>query len=139
MADFDNYIGLPWKEKGRDPTGFDCWGLLRFIYLEEYGLELPSFSDSYKTVEDGKALSDLIAGEMGPWQPVAKGTERVSDAVLMTLQGQPRHVGLIVAPSLVLHIERATGSLIENYESFRLQRRVIGFFRHRYFNDREDR
>jgi len=48
----------------------------------------------------------------------------------MSMGGRPRHVGVVVSPGLVLHIERGAGSLIEDYRSMRLRRRVLGFYRH---------
>lgn len=126
-----NYIGLPFAERGRDRSGVDCWGLLTLIYREQIGIELPSFAEAYTTTQDGEALSDLIAGNLGPWQPIARGSERIGDGVLMTLSGQPRHVGIVAATGRVLHIERGMGSIIEPYTSPRISRRIVGFFRHR--------
>lgn len=127
----DDYIGLPFAERGRDRSGLDCWGLLALIYREQIGIELPSFAEAYTTTQDGEALSDLIAGNLGPWRSIPAGAERFLDGVLMTLAGQPRHVGIVAAPGRVLHIERGMGSIIEPYISPRISRRIVGFFRHR--------
>jgi probable lipoprotein NlpC len=127
----NDYIGLPFAERGRTRDGLDCWGLLALVYRERLGIELPSFAEAYTTTQDGELLSDLIAGNLGPWRDVARGQERTGDGVLMTLAGQPRHVGIVAMPGRVLHIERDMGSVIEPYTSPRISRRIVGFFRHR--------
>lgn len=126
----DEYIGLPWLERGRDRDGLDCWGLLALVYVERLGIVLPSFRDDYQTTADTEAVASLIGGHMDPWVPVDAGNERDGDGLLMSVGGRPRHVGVIASPGLVLHIERGAGSLIENYHSMRLRRRVHGFYRH---------
>lgn len=127
---FVNYVGLPWLERGRDCTGIDCWGLLALFYRDVFGIDLPSFSDDYQTVADHAAVADLMNGNMSAWREVEAGTERFGDGVLMSIGGAPAHVGIVVKPGLVLHIERGTGSIIESYYGARLKRRVLGFFRH---------
>jgi cell wall-associated NlpC family hydrolase len=128
--DLSAYVGIPWLERGRDRDGCDCWGLLAMAYREQLGVSLPSFRDDYQTLEDADAVVALIEGHMGPWHEVEVGRERSGDALLMTIAGRPRHVGVIASPGLVLHIEIGAGSLIESYRGFRLHRRIAGFYRH---------
>ena len=42
---FSKYIGLPYKNKGRDFNGVDCYGLVYLIYKEEKNLKLLDFSN----------------------------------------------------------------------------------------------
>lgn len=126
----DDYVGLPWLDRGRTRDGCDCWGLLSIVYAERFGVVLPSYRDDYLTAADSDAVTSLINGRPAAWREITAGTEQVGDAVLMSIAGRPHHIGIVVADGLVLHIERGAGSLIESYRSMRLRRRVIGFFRH---------
>jgi hypothetical protein len=44
----------------------------------------------------------------------------------------PLHVGIVVAPGWLLHVERATHTLLARYrDDWRVGKRVLGFWRHR--------
>lgn len=126
----DDYVGLPWAERGRDRAGLDCWGLFGLVYRERLGIDLPSLRDDYLTVVDAALLVSLIEGNMGPWIEVPAGAERPGDGLMMTIGRQPRHIGVIQSPGFVLHIECGAGAVIESYRSVRLARRLAGIFRH---------
>lgn len=129
--DSNKYIGLPFEEKGRGPSAYDCWGLLRLVFDQEFGIRLPSFTEDYVSVEDSKHISSLIAGNINDeWAEISFGDEETGDGILMTQGGIPRHVGVVVSPGFVLHTERKTGSIIEPYNSSKLRPRVMAFYRH---------
>jgi len=126
----DDFVGLPWLDRGRDRNGLDCWGLLAIVYAERFGIVLPSFRDDYLTVADGDAVVALLEGHRETWREVPSGAEQAGDALLMSVGGRPRHVGVVAGGGRVLHIEQGAGAIIESYRSFRLRRRVLGFFRY---------
>ena len=129
--DFNQYVGLPYRDKGRDRSGLDCWGLLRLVYHEQAGIALPSYAEDYVTAEDRQAIADLIAGRRQPWSEVAEETVKPLDGLLMCHAGLERHIGIVVRRGLVLHVGlEIPESRIESYRSLRLKRRVSRFLRH---------
>lgn len=134
--EFAPYVGLPYRDQGRDRAGVDCYGLLRLVYAEMAGLVLPSYSDEYVTTEDGEALQALIAGRLEPWREVASGAVRPLDALLMRYGREESHIGVVVRRGLVLHTGLHVGaSRIESYTSMKLRRRVSRFLRHEALNE----
>lgn len=126
---FDHFVGLPWLDKGRDRAGVDCWGLLCLVFRELRGIELPSYAEAYVTSADRRALAVLIAGELDPWEEISAGVEQMFDGVLMREGRFVQHVGIVVVPGMMLHVERGSASVIERYRSGMFAHRVVGFYR----------
>jgi cell wall-associated NlpC family hydrolase len=124
------YIGLPFRDHGRDRDGLDCWGLVRLVMAEQFGLALPSFSTEYDRATDKTRISRLIAREASAWRAVRRGEEALADVVVLRLQGQPLHVGLVLGDCQMLHVERGIDSAIEKYTGPRWAERIYGIYRH---------
>jgi cell wall-associated NlpC family hydrolase len=73
VAIAERYLGVPYVWAGADPTGFDCSGLVMFVY-RQLGIALPHFSGSQWYSGPRVPLDDLRAGDlvffdMGPNGP----------------------------------------------------------------------
>jgi cell wall-associated NlpC family hydrolase len=130
---FDRFVGIPYLDRGRSLVGVDCYGLLHLVFRELRGIELPSHADRYQTAADAAAIAALINDELDPWDEISPGDEQIFDGVLLREAGFVRHVGVVAAPGLVLHVERGETSRIERYHSGSLRHRLVGFFRYRTF------
>lgn len=134
------YIGVPFVDRGRDPDiGLDCWGLVRLVMADRAGILLDSLQVSES---DYRAVTNeiVLAQQSYEWTAVKAGEERELDVAEMTwpvkVEGQwrhePLHVGIVVYPGWLLHIERSTASMLSPYLSDqRVGRRIIGYWRHR--------
>jgi len=125
-----SYIGIPFVDKGRTSAGIDCWGLFRMIYQEQYGIELPSFTDAYKSGDDFVAIKKAMAENMDPWIEIPTGEEVEGDGVTLRMIGHP-HIAVVVGDGHLIHSDRLMGVVVERYDSVRLRNRVLGFYRHR--------
>lgn len=124
-----DYIGLPFREKGRDRDGVDCWGLVRLVLAEQFGLKVPSYSEDYDEARPGPALADLIEREARAWVKVLGGSERAGDVVVLRVNGRPFHVGMVLARPWMMHVEAGLGAVRERYDGRAWGRRVLGFYR----------
>jgi cell wall-associated NlpC family hydrolase len=128
VSAFDRFIGIPYREHGRDTSGCDCWGLVCLVFRELRQVELPSHADGYVSISDAAAVGGLIARGRLDWAEVPAGQERAFDGVLMRRFGQAYHIGLVVAPGRMLHVNPESSSRVDRYRAGLIK--PLGFFRH---------
>jgi cell wall-associated NlpC family hydrolase len=123
----EQYIGLQYRELGRDRDGLDCWGLVVMVMREQLGLEVDEFP---------------IAKESGTaeWPEVERREAQPFDVCVMYsiwrhplrgLQRAPIHCGLVAPRARVLHIERHTACVCIPIARLEQRNRIKGFYRYR--------
>lgn len=120
---------VPFLIGGRDRAGWDCWGLLRCVYAEQMGIELPAMAGEYAGVTDHAAFAALFEREVSEWVQVDRPHE--GDAVWMRILGQPCHVGVWLPGPGLLHVLVGSGTRVDRISSPSWQRRVLAYYRHR--------
>lgn len=124
------YIGLPFREHGRDRNGVDCWGLVRIVLEEEFGIILPCYATHYRDTKQAGKISQIVGEEKQWWASVPPGQEQPGDVVLIRMRGQPTHVGVVIGDNAMLHVAQGIDSAIENYTRISWKDRVTGFYRY---------
>ncbi len=127
MLDVSRYIGIPFVERGRTMDGADCWGLVRLILMNEFGIDAPSL-DAIEAPFDYKAIGEIARAETVNWIEVDE--PQAGDLILFRVCGQPVHVGLVVDPGWMVHTDRNIQSCIERYDGVKFRKRIMGIFRH---------
>ena len=130
------YIGIPFVAHGRDRDGCDCWGLLRLVLAEQFGTNIPSFDGSTWKSGLGREESDrqraeleaLMDANKAPWRPVDRGQERAGHGILLRQMGKAMHVGIVVAPRWMLHIEEGANAVATEFEGLLWKRKVVGIY-----------
>lgn len=130
MSLFDRFIGIPYLDRGRSLAGVDCYGLVRLVYRELRGIDLPSYIERYVMGADLAAIESLIAGALDRWALIEQSSETAFDAVLLREGAHPTHIGMVVTPGKMLHVPRGETSRIERYRAGRWQHRIAGFYRY---------
>lgn len=126
---WNDYIGLSYAPRGRERSGLDCWGLVRLVYAEERGIELPSLANEYADHPDEREqLAALIATKRDHW--IETDAPQSGDVVLLRILGAPSHVGLVTEPGSMLHIREGSDAVIERLDSVRWAQRVAGIYRY---------
>lgn len=89
----------------------------------------------YANSRDVEHINRIIDGEGTFWESITAGSEVCFDVVTMTrIDRKSRnriecHVGIVVAPGWMLHVERATRTTCESYRSGRQANTVSRFYR----------
>ncbi|MGA9723298.1 MAG: NlpC/P60 family protein [Candidatus Binatus sp.] len=141
----NDYVGLPFRSLGRDRAGVDCWGLVCLVYREQFGREIPAYSESYASAYDRAEIDALIRGATATpdWQRVERGKEALGDLVLIRCGGRPTHVGIVVdprekkflhsqgePPSFAGQMRSATPSCTDRWDELTWRNRILGFYRY---------
>ena len=120
-AFISHWVGRPYRVRGNDESGIDCWALVVRYYLDVLGVEL---DNSY---------SDDIAGgfeheiQSGAWEPCDK---KDAGVVFMAFDhsGEPRHVGIVVGGGEFILHSRKTRVQCDRMGVMRTHR--LEFYRH---------
>lgn len=134
MSWASDYVGLPFKDGGRDRAGVDCWGLVALVYAERLEIRLPDFAEVKAT--DVRAVARAIVGSIDGklWVPVIRGAEQEYDVVVMRGHaggvGVPAHVGIVAPFGTVLHVEKNIDAVAPRLASHSVKDRICGIYRH---------
>jgi len=121
----NKYIGIPYKDYGRDETGIDCWGLVCLVYKQEFNIELPTFDSSYH-VDDRKQLHQLIAQHRESWTQL--DAPKPGCVVLFKILGSESHVGIAISATQFLHARDGYDASVESFDSTNWRSRIVGYF-----------
>lgn len=123
-------IGVPFKDKGRDLSGFDCWGLVRYVLLHGFGVEVPSYTEDYRTSKDGEEIAALVQGQSLGWPEILLPAAQPGDVVVLRILGRPWHVGVLLERPCFVHADQTCGTVVARLDSILWQKRIVGVYRH---------
>jgi cell wall-associated NlpC family hydrolase len=129
MTEFAPYIGIPFKELGRDRHGVDCYGLVRLVLWEVFKVATSDFRDYHISEREDCAAVIKQASGTPEWEKV--NHPQPGDVILLRLMGFPTHCGIYVGNGEMLHASETDGVRLERLNSPAWSRRVCGMYRHR--------
>ena len=131
------YLTVPFRDRGRDGAGWDCWGAVTMVYRERAKIDLEPFADI--SPSDGERIERAITAEAENWIEAEFGKEQELDVVVMRdvyLCGKEAlsadmHVGVIVAPGRMFHVERKIGGSVVHLSHPSVKSRLQRLYRHK--------
>lgn len=124
----EDFVGIPFKDEGRDFKGCDCWGLCSLFYRYYLKKELPSYKiGAFEYDHVNKLMLSEI--KTSKWQ-ILDSPEPYSIA-LMRLGADSsvtvNHAGVVLEDGRLLQAYLGTGSIIVDPTSM-LWKRIIRFY-----------
>ena len=124
------YVGKAFKDFGRGPQEYDCWGLVWDIYRKELGIDLPHYSVS----PQASGIADTTirdAVKSADWEESKEAQE--FDIVIMALNWekpeQNNHVGIYLGSGACIHCAQESGVAIVNLSAPLWNNRIRGFYK----------
>lgn len=98
----------------------DCWEMVRWVYKDDFGIDLPPVEDAVQLVERG----DMF--------PVEQGEEQIGDVLVFRGTGRP-HVAVVTDPKagLMFHTVEGTNACEVRYRDSEWRHRLKSIYRHR--------
>lgn len=111
MIDYSEYVGIPFRELGRDKGGVDCWGLIKLIFENEYKIVLPEY---YISHHDEYNVTEKMTNVEDGWHEVSQPFEGV--ICLLTMHENDKsllnHIGLFINNAKFIQATKTIGSFI---------------------------
>ena len=123
------YLIIPFKDRGRDKGGVDCFGLVQLIYQEEFKIQLPSYIETYANEKDKKAICHAINSEkkLSGWLETT--TPKFGNLIILNLLGRPLHLGVMLDENTFIHCMKGKGTIIENTTDISWRNRINGYLK----------
>ena len=114
IKDFEYLVGMPYKKKCFDGTGFDCWSLINHVYKKE-GISLPlNLLDSWT----GRTIHKAMQKQKKLFYPVPFEDRKRLDVLLFhTSYALMTHVGLVINKQRFIHAHNKMNVVIERFSS----------------------
>lgn len=122
---WEEYLDIPFAEGGRTRAGCDCWGLARLVWAEQRGVLLPAW-DAYADLKDRTAIRGLLDDALGSFRQIDAPAPPALALALFRSAVSVFHVGVMIDPVRMLHIETAAGVWVQPATVYR--ERFMGFY-----------
>jgi cell wall-associated NlpC family hydrolase len=123
------YIGIPFVSNGRTLDGCDCYGLVRLVLYNEYGINLPELSNDYNNALNLAETAKLFAEKRPVLAAEKLPGPRERAVVVITEHGRPAHLGIAAGGGYILHTGVKTGAVCQRETHPGLRGRVEGYYR----------
>ena len=121
-------IGKPFKDGGRGPDSYDCWGLVREVF-RRFGVELPDYNvGAFECEQIGQQIMKEMR-TLARWQRLKK-PEVPCVVVIKNDPVWANHCGVYIGDGKFIHTLQKIGCNIDRIDHPLWKKRIVGFFRY---------
>jgi cell wall-associated NlpC family hydrolase len=127
----DNFIGIPYKDKGRTYKSCDCWGLVMLYYRDVLKTEIPDVSCTAESPR--KSFASYLNQISKYWNECTPKKNCV--VAMATNENHPKlvtHFGIMLDEKRLLHTYKKTQSHISSIDDIQIKNTIKGFYEWRY-------
>ncbi len=132
-----DYLGIPYLFGGAGRDGADCYGIVRLVYAERFGVKLPAYVPAGALPLAPRSLAPMFraAASGSAWAHLPVDSPRASlalgDVALFNIGGQIAHCALYLGGGKILSAQEGMESCIEPLNSPIWAKRLAFFVRRR--------
>jgi len=119
---YEDLIGVPFIDGGRDKSGMDCWGLAREMYRRQ-GIDIP---DYHVSAVSAVSVASQMGVDVAYWQKLAQPALGCLVLIRLSPDVWANHVGIYIGDGKFIHAYSATGVSIGRLRRWRS--RIVGFY-----------
>lgn len=123
------YVGIPFVSNGRTMEGCDCYGLVRLVLQNEYGIALPEFSDNYDDANNVRETVLLFSKHRPVILAEKLPCPQEKALVIITEHGVAAHIGIVAGGGCILHTGYKTGCICQRETHPGIRSRIEGYYR----------
>jgi len=120
--EYEDLIGVPFVDGGRDKSGMDCWGLAREMFRRQ-GIDIP---DYHVSAVSAVSVASQMGVDVAYWQKLAQPALGCLVLIRLSPDVWANHVGIYIGDGKFIHAYSATGVSIGRLRRWRS--RIVGFY-----------
>lgn len=114
------YIGVEYEP----PHG--CFRLVEQVFRGVYGIDLGNQDKGLEQAQN----KDRTARIQQKLAELGLEVEEPEEGDVIIVRSRPWHIGVVIAPNMMLHSYNGGSSCVEDYADFRWRNRIEGFYRY---------
>jgi len=122
----NDLIGKPFKDLGRGPDYFDCFGLVKEVFKRQ-GFEIPDYGRDI-WADQSSRINNAILDASEHWTPISKPIRGCLAVFRFPYPMWVSHLGVMLDTERFINVRLKTRVIIDKISSPAWKKRVAGFY-----------